>query len=377
MFPKTDKRKFNKNSLITLDSKHKEITNEFHNNDTLIIPRLKFEKKQLNEKLLSDSYSLEKRLDMKDQLNDIQDKIRQLNYEKKQYFKKNAKLIFNYFENKKDISDGKTNTETKNVLLEKFFKINKSANHTNPTSQAENENIVNKYLSNIDNSFLDLNSYVYASDICSYCYKGELIPNDEEGLLLCSNCYHTLPYLTENEKPSYKEQPKEISFYAYKRINHFKEILSQIQGKETTQIPSEVIVNIQLQVKKERLSLDQITNDKTKDILKKLGYNKYYEHIPFIKDKLGVKPPIMSPELEEILCNLFIELQAPYSKYCPKDRVNFLNYYYTIYKLCELLEEKTYLPHFPMLKDKDKRVQQDEIWEKICEDLDWKFIPTP
>ena len=29
--------------------------------------------------------------------------------------------------------------------------------------------------------------------------------------------------------------------------------------------------------------------------IKKLGYNKYYEHIPFIKDKLGIKPPIMSP----------------------------------------------------------------------------------
>jgi hypothetical protein len=28
-----------------------------------------------------------------------------------------------------------------------------------------------------------------------------------------------------------------------------------------------------------------------KDILKKLGYNKFYEHINFIKDKLGITPP--------------------------------------------------------------------------------------
>ena len=35
--------------------------------------------------------------------------------------------------------------------------------------------------------------------------------------------------------------------------------------------------------------------------MKKLGYNKYYEHIPFIKDKLGIKPPIMSAELERLL----------------------------------------------------------------------------
>ena len=66
---------------------------------------------------------------------------------------------------------------------------------------------------------------------------------------------------------------------------------------------------------------------------KKLGYNKYYEHIPFIKEKLGIKPPVMSPELEDKLCNLFMEIQKPYAKHCPDDRVNFLNYYYVLYKL--------------------------------------------
>jgi hypothetical protein len=42
-----------------------------------------------------------------------------------------------------------------------------------------------------------------------------------------------------------------VCFYAYKRINHFKEILAQFQGKETTQIPPEVIENIKLQIKKD------------------------------------------------------------------------------------------------------------------------------
>jgi hypothetical protein len=117
----------------------------------------------------------------------------------------------------------------------------------------------------------------------------------------------------------------------------------------------------------------------SKDIqysLKKLGYNKYYEHIPFIKDKLGIRPPIMSPELEDKLCNLFMEIQMPYAKHCPDDRVNFLNYYYVLYKMCELLDEKTFLPFFPMLKDPVKRIEQDEIWKKICKELNWEFVPT-
>ena len=84
----------------------------------------------------------------------------------------------------------------------------------------------------------------------------------------------------------------------------------------------------------------------------------------------------MTPELEDKLCNLFMDIQRPYANFCPSDRVNFLNYYYTIYKLCELLDEEEFLPYFPMLKDREKRIEQDEIWKKICMQLEWQFIPT-
>ena len=42
----------------------------------------------------------------------------------------------------------------------------------------------------------------------------------------------------------------------------------------------------------------------------------------------------------------------------------------------KLLNEEKYLEHFPMLKDPEKRMEQDFIWKKICEELDWEFIPT-
>jgi hypothetical protein len=376
--PKTNKKiKFNKKSSITLDGKHKEFLNEFSKYDTDVIPELKLKKQELKQKLIdeNDTLNLEQKLDITDKINDITKNISDLKNRKKEYFLDNSKFIFDYFENKKNISGG-TNTQTcnsKNKLLNTFFKIKQDDSNI---YQTKNNNIVQKYLTNIDDNFLDINSYVCQTDICQYCYKGEMIPLEDEGIVICNVCSRNIPYLIENEKPSYKEPPKEVCFYAYKRINHFKEILAQFQGKETTQIPIDVIENIKLQIKKERIDLSQISNNKTKEILKKLGYNKYYEHIPFIKDKLGIKPPIMSPELEETLCNLFIELQSPYSKACPDDRVNFLNYYYTAYKLCELLGEIQYLQHFPMLKDREKRIEQDTIWKQICEELDWEFIPT-
>ena len=378
--PKSNKKiKFNKKTSITLDTKHKEFLNEFTKDENGTIPDFKIERQELRQKIIDNSEELtvEQKLDIEDKINDLTEKIRETKLKKKDYFLDNSKFIFEYFENKKSISDGNAvqASTNKSKLVNSFFKI-KQDNTEELKQQRENNNIVIKYLSNIDDSFLDVNSFICQTDICQICHKGELIPLEDEGIMVCNSCSRSIPYLIENEKPSYKEPPKEVCFYAYKRINHFKEILAQFQGKETTQIPPDVIENIKLQIKKERIELAQITNIKTKEILKKLGYNKYYEHIPFIKDKLGIKPPIMSPELEETLCNLFIELQSPYSKYCPDDRVNFLNYYYTAYKLCELLGEEKYLPLFPLLKDREKRIEQDDIWKKICEELDWEFIPT-
>ena len=380
--PKNTKkiRFLNKKTSVTIDGKHKEFLNEFSKDENYRIPELKLEKQNLKKQLenLDESVNIEQKLNIQDRINEIKQIINDTKLKKKEYLLDNSKLIFDYFENKKNISTGnnKNTVSNKSQLINSFFKIKEERNDDTNNQIIQSNNIVQKYLTNIDDNFLDVNSFIYQTDICRYCNKGELIPIEDEGILICNMCSKNTPYLIENEKPSYKEPPKEICFYAYKRINHFKEILAQFQGKETTQIPPEVIENIKLQIKKERIDLSQITKNKTKEILKKLGYNKYYEHIPFIKDKLGIKPPVMSPELEETLCNLFVEIQSPYSKCCPDNRVNFLNYYYTAYKLCELLGELEYLKEFPMLKDREKRIEQDTIWKQICQELDWEFIAT-
>ena len=369
-------KKIKTNDLInvTLDGKHKEIMNNFEKDDKETIPELQQKKAELIKTLNETSQTVEGRLNLQDKVKEINNKIKCLKSKKKEYLLDNSKHIFDYFENKKNISKLEGTNSSKNKRVDNFFKI--SGDIGEDVSNTATKSIVNKYLCNVDESFININSYIHSSNVCQFCKKGEMIPLEDEGVLLCNLCFRNSTYLIENEKPSYKEPPKEVCFYAYKRINHFKEIIAQFQGKETTQIPPEVIENIKQQIKKERIDLSQVTNVKTKEILKKLGYNKYYEHIPFIKDKLGIKPPIMSQEFEETLYNLFMELQAPYSKFCPDDRVNFLNYYYTAYKLCELLGETQYLEHFPMLKDREKRLDQDNIWKQICQELNWEFIPT-
>ena len=57
-----------------------------------------------------------------------------------------------------------------------------------------------------------------------------------------------------NKEPSSKEPPNEVSCTAYIWLNHFKEILSQFQAKETTQIPPHVIEAIKGRIIKERIT---------------------------------------------------------------------------------------------------------------------------
>ena len=40
------------------------------------------------------------------------------------------------------------------------------------------------------------------------------------------------------------------------------------------------------------------------------------------------------------------------------------------------LETKFGNKRVELLKDREKRIEQDEIWKKICKYLNWEFIPT-
>lgn len=353
----------------TLDKLFSNQISKFKNNELTCISEYTETIKDLEQKIKDVEDEDEKEL-YASRIKSLERKIKRKKKKVDNYLLSNSGHLFGYFEMKQNIESNNNPKKT----LANFFNPNKKEEYI--THSKCNENIEKYLKSNNFDLYVEMAQNTQTEcDVCPDCTSGELIKSTYDGILICNKCFSITKYLIHNDKPAYKEPPKEISFYAYRRINHFKEILAQFQAKETTDIPDDIIENIKQQIKKERIVLKNLTSKRTKEILKKLGYNKYYEHITFIKDKLGIKPPIMSQQLEETLCNLFIDIQIPYAKYCPADRVNFLNYYYTLYKLCELLGERQYLPHFPMLKEQ-KKIEQDQIWKKICNDLEWDFIPT-
>tara|TARA_B110000971_G_scaffold209749_1_gene236222 strand:- start:893 stop:2008 length:1116 start_codon:yes stop_codon:yes gene_type:complete len=198
------------------------------------------------------------------------------------------------------------------------------------------------------------------------------------GLTICFNCGLTEKTNISNlPEWNHAETHEYIKPYSYKRTNHFKEWINQIQGREGTLIPEDVISLLIIEIKKERLKdKSLITYSKVKEFLKKLKFNKYYEHIPNIIHKItGNKQLIINNELQDKLINMFNDIQEPFDKNCPKNRKNFLSYSYTLYKFFQLLNKEEYLVYFPLLKSREKLFEQENIWKKICADLDWTFMP--
>jgi predicted nucleic acid-binding Zn-ribbon protein len=205
----------------------------------------------------------------------------------------------------------------------------------------------------------------------------EMTFHQNEALLGCPRCGHEEFILIDSEKPSYKDPPREITYFAYKKINHFNEWLAQFQAKENTDIPQDIIEAVMKELKKERISdPKKVKKEKIREVLQKLKFSKMYDHVQQIKNRIQQQMTMLtlSKEMEEKLQHMFKEIQPAFIKYCPANRSNFLSYPYVLYKLCQLLEMDEFLPCFQLLKSREKLYQQDQVWEKICKEMRWQFI---
>jgi hypothetical protein len=371
----SSKKKKGQPASDTIDEKHTQMLNEFHDIETNQIPELEQQLEQYRAILAGlDDSSIDKRMELKDAIKDTKKQLKELKQCKNDYLLKNVPYIFNYFEEKKKVSEGKCDNK---VVLNSFFKI-KSKQGDDDSKYSKSRTFYENYWKNVNKNYID--PQYLCQDYCTRCGTGELIPQEEEGILICNNnkCAVCVQYIVDNEKPLYKEPPNEVTYNVYDRTNHFKEILSQFQAKQTTKIPPDVENAIRARIKKERIVdiTNEINYQRMREILDTLGYNKYFEHIQFINLMFGIKPPVMSDELQDTLCVLFIEIQEPWMMHCPPDRTNFFNCTYALYQLCVLLGQTQYLPFIPMMKDRDKQREQDSIWKKVCETLDWEYVPT-
>ena len=202
---------------------------------------------------------------------------------------------------------------------------------------------------------------------CPVCRE----PWKDEVCYECGAFYEKQEFVV-TDLSNYKVRHKRI----YKRLDHFKEVLCQFQGKEGKHIPQEVIEGIRDNIAKDKGSITLLD---IKQSLRKLKLNKYVENIFYIQHVLvGTTLPYIRREAEDKMVRLFKQVERVYGvtrHLANFARTSFLNYYYVVYKLLESLQPEL-LPRVPLLKTSLRLKQHDTLWRDICEELDWTFRPT-
>ena len=370
---KKTKRRYNyqktNNTLDTCHEKQLDAFNKKYNSITSLEKELKKVRKNIknetDENVLFDLEKKEKEiLSNISKINSKEDEI--------DYLVNTSEVLFNYYDS---VENNDADNNVKNINIIDFF--NNNIQNIKSNQDQNRSDLLETYLSYTDKDYIN-NNLTCEVDICQHCQSKNINEYSHDGILFCNDC-NTIEYIiTDNEKPGYKEPPKEISYFSYNRINHFNEWIAQSQGKETTDIPEEVFDKIFMELKKNKVTnMATLNYEKIRAILKKNKINKYYEHIPYILNRItGKSTPQLTPELEEKLRQMFKEIQGPFIKHSPKNRKNFLSYSYVLHKFLEILGEDEYIKYFPLLKSREKLYQQELIWEKICEELGWQFIKS-
>lgn len=218
--------------------------------------------------------------------------------------------------------------------------------------------------------------YVMQGDICEKCAT-PMIMMGNDAMLGCQSCGLTRIYIQATSSRIAYGEEVEFSSFSYKRLNHFLEWLATFQAKESTVVPVEIVNQVMEKLHERHVTTDKITQRKVREVLKTLKSRKSYDHVPQITARItGKLPPRMTPYQEEQMTLMFQAIQAPFEVHRPFDRRNFLSYSYCLYKFCELCGWDQFLRCFTLLKGRDKLRKQDSIFQKICKELDWEFLPS-
>lgn len=247
--------------------------------------------------------------------------------------------------------------------------------------------VINEYLSLVDpnhvNTYLDVDIFQERFSKCPVCTDSLCVVGTECDIV-CTECGLVVGSAALDSSNISFKQSQEMdtsSQYKYEKINHFRDKLAQLQGKENTTIPEEDLETIKKEVSRYKIShVKHIDKEFIRHILKKCKLNKkknYNEHAAHIIQLLGgEKPEQMTPQMEQTLESMFLRTLEPWAKYKPKERKNYNAYEYTIFKLCQLKGWDKFLCNLKLPKSKDIRQSHDENWRKICNDLGWQFIDT-
>jgi hypothetical protein len=211
-------------------------------------------------------------------------------------------------------------------------------------------------------------------DTCPSC-KTAMRYNTAMQQLVCLACKHWKRFADMTSAALLYGEDFEFCRYTYKAVTHLNDTMRTAEGSEPYVVPPEHLERIMLVLRARRVKPEELTIAMVRKIIDNLAGMKVEHAVQCYCRLSGHAPRRMTQYMQEQMRLMFNAHVGPFRKHC-MDRINNLNFHYTLYKFCELLGYWEMLESFPLLRGETNLARHDAIFSKVCKDLDWQYIPT-
>jgi len=259
-------------------------------------------------------------------------------------------------------------------LLERPVKVDFMGNKV--FDQQDKKEIITADFLNIAANYININPIQgkLKQLICEDCNVD--FQREDDFIFICPICGFEYKLLTSNSGYNENSRINTAQRYVYEKRVHFGDSIKKYQGIQNTTISANVYQDISSKIKSHEIPLENFTKEHLYHFLKSTGHSDHYENMTLIYYEItGIKPPDIS-HLESKLYEFFDQIEPIYERIKSPERSNFLNGQFILYKLLQKLRYPCKEEDFYILKTRDKMLEHDQIWKKICKELSWTFIPT-
>lgn len=158
-------------------------------------------------------------LDERDHIKKVIDELEN-NDDEVEYLINTAPILFKYYDIIEKGDDDTFQPKINENSILKWLVKNKEENVDN--NKEDRASLLERYMAYTDENFIK-NQETDLSYTCQNCGGDNMNILLNDGIIYCNECSCVEYIIVDHDRPSYKDPPKEISYFAYKRINHFNE----------------------------------------------------------------------------------------------------------------------------------------------------------
>lgn len=251
--------------------------------------------------------------------------------------------------------------------------------------EKEKQDIIDEFLA-IAKNYIPINTYKEETSQQYYCECGNFNNCIElQNKIICNECSSV--HSIQSIQTSFKDIDRVnlSQKYKYKKKVHFRDTLNQYQGKQNKNVEhifpilEEQFLLHNLVNKDGKTNYEKycsITKEHIYMFLFETNNSNFYEDINMIHTYFtGIPCPDIS-DIEHLLYEDFDKVVDAYESLGDIERIHFLNGQYILYQLLKRRKYKVKENDFDILKTRERLVEHDEIYQKICLKLEWTFTPT-